>query len=85
LDDLFVKDRDKAIADSINELFKNRNDLYSYNKKALYILIRERTGVHTQYITKVVGKLKLIYAELYTEYNKTGHITVMYKLKDSNG
>jgi len=85
LDDLFVKDRDKAIADSINELFKNRNDLYSYNKKALYILIRERTGVHTQYITKVVGKLKLIYAELYTEYNKTGHITVKYKLKDSNG
>lgn len=85
LDDLFVKDRDKAIADSINELFKNRNDLYSYNKKALYILIRERTGVHTQYITKVVGRLKLIYAELYTEYNKTGHITVMYKLKDSNG
>ena len=85
LDDLFVKDRDKAIADSINELFKNRHDLYSYNKKALYILIRERTGVHTQYITKVVGKLKLIYAELYTEYNKTGHITVMYKLKDSNG
>lgn len=85
LDDLFVKNRDKAIADSINELFKNRNDLYSYNKKALYILIRERTGVHTQYITKVVGRLKLIYAELYTEYNKTGHITVMYKLKDSNG
>jgi hypothetical protein len=85
LDNLFVKDRDKAIADSINELFKNRNDLYSYNKKALYILIRERTGVHTQYITKVVGRLKLIYAELYTEYNKTGHITVMYKLKDSNG
>jgi len=85
LDDLFVKDRDKAIADSINELFKNRHDLYSYNKKALYILIRERTGVHTQYITKVVGRLKLIYAELYTEYNKTGHITVMYKLKDSNG
>jgi hypothetical protein len=85
LDNLFVKDRDKAIADSINELFKNRNDLYSYNKKALYILIRERTGVHTQYITKVVGKLKLVYAELYTEYSKTGHIGLTYKLKDRNG
>ena len=82
---LFLKDRDRAIADSINELFKNRLDLYSYNKKALYILIRERTGVHTQYITKVVGKLKGIYVELYTEYNKTGHLTVNYKLKASNG
>jgi len=85
LDDLFTKDRDKAIADSINELFKNRNDLYSYNKKALYILIRERTGVHTQYITKVVGKMKTIYAELYTEYNKKGHFEITYKLKDNNG
>jgi hypothetical protein len=82
---LFLKDRDRAIADSINELFKNRYDLYSYNKKALYILIRERTGVHTQYITKVVGKLKLIYVELYREYNAKGQLAVTYKLKDSNG
>jgi len=82
---LFLKDRDRAIADSINELFKNRYDLYSYNKKALYILIRERTGVHTQYITKVVGKLKGIYVELYAEYTSNGHISIKYKLKDSNG
>ena len=79
---LFLKDRDRAIADSINELFKNRYDLYSYNKKALYILIRERTGVHTQYITKVVGKLKGIYVELYAEYNSNGHISTKYKLKE---
>ena len=83
--DLFLKDRDRAIADSINELFKNRYDLYSYNKKALYILIRERTGVHTQYITKVVGKLKGIYVELYKEYESKGHISIKYKLKESNG
>jgi hypothetical protein len=83
--ELFLKDRDRAIADSINELFKNRYDLYSYNKKALYILIRERTGVHTQYITKVVGKLKGIYIELYTEYNLKGSLPLTYKLKDSNG
>tara|TARA_R100000951_G_scaffold94719_2_gene83584 strand:- start:217 stop:933 length:717 start_codon:yes stop_codon:yes gene_type:complete len=85
LDDIFSKDRDRAIADSINELFKTRNDLYSYNKKALYILIRERTGVHTQYITKVVGKMKHIYVELYTQYNKFGHIDMLYKLKGIDG
>jgi hypothetical protein len=80
--DIFTKDRDRHIADSINELFRSRNDLYSYNKKALYILIRERTGVHTQYITKVMGKLKLIYAELLIEYNKDGYLPMDYKLKD---
>lgn len=82
---IFQKDRDRKIADSINELFRTRNDLYSYNKKALYILIRERTGVHTQYITKVVGKLKLIYAELLIEYNKDGYLPMDYQLKDRNG
>jgi hypothetical protein len=83
--DIFNKDRDRSIADSINELFKNRNDLYSYNKKALYILIRERTGVHTQYITKVVGVMKNIYAELFVEYNKLGYIPKNYKLKGIYG
>jgi|TARA_B100000900_G_scaffold401866_1_gene407031 hypothetical protein len=82
--DLFLKDRDRAIADSINELFRTRNDLYSYNKKALYILIRERTGVHTQYITKVVSRLKRIYAELLIEYNKDGYLSNSYKLKEFN-
>jgi hypothetical protein len=66
-------------------LFKNRNDLYSYNKTALYILIRERTGVHTQYITKVVGVMKNIYAELFVEYNKLGYIPKNYKLKGIYG
>jgi len=83
--DLFAKDRDRAIADSINELFRKRADLYSYNKKALYILIRERTGVHTQYITKVVGKMKKLYVELYIEYNKGGYLPLDYTLNEYNG
>jgi len=82
---LFLKDRDRAIADSINELFKNRIDLYSYNKKALYILIRERTGVDTQYITKVINKIKSIYTELYYEYNQNGFLSMNYELKEDHG
>ena len=83
--DLFLKDRDRAIADQINELFRNRIDLYSYNKKALYILIRERTGVDTQYITKVINKMKSIYTELYYEYNQTGFLSMSYELKEEHG
>jgi len=83
---IFKKDRDRQIADSINELFRTRHDLYSYNKKALYILIRERTGVNTQYITKVMGKMKSIYSELLLEYNKDGYLPMDYKLnEDTNG
>ena len=83
--DLFLKDRDRAIADSINELFRNRIDLYSYNKKALYILIRERTGVDTKYITKVINKMKSIYCELYYEYNQNGFLSMNYEIKEEHG
>jgi len=76
LNTLFSKQRDRSIADSVNELFKRRHNLYSYNKKALYILIRERTNVNTQYITRVVNILKTLYLKLYTEYNANGHIKI---------
>ena len=81
---LFAKEREQKIADSINELFRTRHDLYSYNKKALYILIRERTGVQTQYITKVIGKLKNIYRELYIDFLKNGYLEVNHRIEEFN-
>ena len=81
---LFQKDRDRKIADSLTELFKTRDNLYSYNKKALYILIRERTGVQTQYITKVVGKMKSIYGELYIDYMKDGILSITHRVEEFN-
>ena len=40
LDDLFVKDSEKRIADAVLTIFKTRNDLDIFKKKALYIYIR---------------------------------------------
>ena len=82
--DIFQKERDRKIADSLTELFRTRDNLYSYNKKALYILIRERTGVQTQYITKVVGKMKIIYSELFIDYMKEGMLTITHRLEEFN-
>jgi hypothetical protein len=81
LDKIFIKDRDRKIADSVNELFRNRRDLYSYNKKALYILIRDRTGVSTQYITRVIGKMKIIFVELNTDYSKKGILKLNHNVE----
>ena len=81
---LFPKERDQKIADSLNELFKHRDNLYSYNKKALYILIRERTGVSTQYITKIVGRYKVIYAELYSDYSKVTIKNLNHRIEEFN-
>ena len=82
--DLFDKDRDRKIADSLTELFRTRDNLYSYNKKALYILIRERTGVQTQYITKVVNRMKTIYGELYVDYMKDGILSITHRVEEFN-
>ena len=64
----FSKQRDMQVADAILYLFKSRENIENYNKKAIYILVRERTGVSSQYITGVIGKIKLIYSKLYSEY-----------------
>jgi hypothetical protein len=65
---IFSKKRDVQVADTILYLFKTRDNIENYNKKAIYILIRERTGITSQYITNVITKIKQIYTKLYSRY-----------------
>lgn len=68
----FSKHADIAVADSVIELFRQRNNIEEFDKKALYILIRERARVKTTYITKVVKTIKQIYMKMYMQYLETG-------------
>lgn len=81
---IFTKNRDIQVADSVLYLFKTRENIENYNKKALYILIRERTGIKTQYITNVINKIKDIYTKMYDEYNEGTNIAELswYDLQD---
>ena len=73
---LFKKEDDLRVCDAINILFKRRENLEIFNKKALYIYIREMTGVETPVITKVTKVLKKVYKKLYNEYSKTGYVKI---------
>ena len=73
---LFKKDNDKKVCDAINTLFKRRENLEIFNKKALYIYIREMTDVDTPVITKVTKILKKHYKTLYIEYKETGYVKI---------
>jgi len=73
---MFKKDKDRKVADAINILFKRRENLEIFNKKALYIYIREMTEVDTPIITKVTKILKKHYKTLYNEYIETGYVKV---------
>ena len=73
---MFKKDSDRKVCDAINILFKRRENLEIFNKKALYIYIREITDVETPVITKVTKILKKLYKNLYTEYIEVGYVRI---------
>ena len=73
---IFKKTKDRKVCDAINTLFKRRENLEIFNKKALYIYIREMTGVDTPVITRVTKKLKIIHKDLYDEFNRTGYVKI---------
>jgi len=73
---LFKKEKDRKVCDAINILFKRRENLEIFNKKALYIYIREITDVDTPVITKVTKILKKLYVTLQGEYRKKGYIKI---------
>jgi hypothetical protein len=74
LEELFPKESERKIADAILTIFKTRQDLDIFKKKALYIYIREMTDCETPHLTKVVNKLKVEFYQLYEKYNNVGLI-----------
>ena len=76
LETFFTKKRDLQIADAVLELFRRADYIENFNKKGLYLLIREMTGYPTHYITKVVNKMKEKQMELYNEYDREGDIKI---------
>lgn len=71
---LFPKKQDVKTADAIIELFRKRESLEIFNKKVLFIYIREITDTTQPQITKITKKLKSLYIKLYNEYYKHGYI-----------
>lgn len=71
---LFPKTNDARIADAILELFRKNENIDIFNKKALYIYIKEITDASTPQITKIIKRLKTIYGDKYNEFYEHGYI-----------
>ena len=72
---VFTKKRDIQIADAVLELFRRSEHIENFNKKHLYLLIREMTDVKTHYITKVVNVMKSHQRKILNEYLEHGEFT----------
>jgi len=71
---LFPKEEDAKVADAILELFRKREDIDIFNKKALYIYIREMVDVKTPKITKIANQLYDIFKTNYIFYIEYGYV-----------
>jgi len=72
---VFTKKRDIQIADAVLELFRRSQYIENFNKKHLYLLIREMTDCKTHYITKVVNVMKEHQRRILNEYLDYGSVT----------
>ena len=71
--DLFPKPTDFKIADAILTVFKQRDGLDIFNKKAIYIYLREMTEASTPQITRIANKLSDTFQEHYLFYLENGY------------
>ena len=75
---VFKRKQDIDVANAVIYLFETRENIENFNKKALYILIREMTGSNTQHITRVVNVMKKHHVNLQRNYLATGSVETRY-------
>jgi hypothetical protein len=71
---VFKRKKDLDVANAVVELIDMRENIDNFNKKALYILIREMTDSNTQHITRVINVMKKHHNQLQKTYLATGSI-----------
>jgi hypothetical protein len=75
---IFPEEEDARTIDAIMQLFKHRENLDIFNKKGIYIYIREQTNQDTPQITKVMKKLEKVYRRLHNQYLDYGYVNLNY-------
>ena len=75
LDRFFKKKRDKEIAAAIVKLIERIDNIDNFNKKALYLMVREMTNYKTAHITKVINKMRPQIIKMLSEFRRYGHLS----------
>ena len=75
---VFKRKKDLDVANAVVELIDMRDNIENFNKKALYILIREMTGSNTQHITRVINVMKKHHWELQKNYLHSGSVETKF-------
>ena len=75
LDRFFKKKRDREIGAAIVKLLERIDNIDNFNKKALYLMVREMTNYKTAHITKVINKMRPQILNMLGEFRRYGHLS----------
>ena len=67
---LKLKDNEKKVLDAINILFNSINEIEIFNKKAIYLYMREITGLNTKQIVNNLNRIRKRYRSFVVEWQK---------------
>lgn len=63
-----MRENDIAVYKAINILFQSKDEIEIFNKKAVYLYLREITGLNTKQIVNSLGKFRSLYSEFKQEW-----------------
>jgi hypothetical protein len=72
---IFKKKRDREIASALITLLERVDNIDNFNKKALYLMVREMTNYKTSHITKVINKMRPHTIKMLAEFRRNGHLS----------
>ncbi len=67
---LNLKENERKILDAIKILFDSADDIEIFNKKAIYLYIREITGLNTKQVVNNLNKMRIRYREFKTKWDE---------------
>jgi hypothetical protein len=69
------KKNERQVLEAIIFIMKNAEMVTIYNKKAVYLYLRELTGLNTKQIVVSLKKIKALYKDWYDRYHSSGETT----------
>ena len=67
---LDLKENERKVLDAIKILFDSANDIDIFNKKAIYLYIREITGLNTKQVVNNLNKIRAKYGVFKQKWEK---------------
>jgi len=66
-----LKTNERKVLEAVKILFENSEDIEIFNKKAIYLYLREITGLNTKQVVNNLNKLRARYREFKKEWDQS--------------